>query len=276
VTRYLRLWLALGRFGLIREMTFRSNFLVRVSVEVLWFVIMLIFYDVIFTQTAGNDVAGWGRHEYYFFVGCYFALGGLIETLFLSNCGEFAELVRSGDLDFYLLKPIDEQFLLSCREIDWATFPNVLMGFGLMAYALVEIGYTFDPLGGGLFLLHTAAFLVLFVCGVALSYSFLLMLTATSVWLVRNQSLYELWWLFTTLMRYPRQIFMRSWAAPLGQIFTFVIPIMVVVNVPADVMAKELFDPVLVGFTLLATAVMLYLSRKFFRHALRKYRSASS
>jgi ABC-2 type transport system permease protein len=150
------------------------------------------------------------------------------------------------------------------------------MGFGLMAYALLEIGYTFDPLGGGPFLLRTAAFLVLFFCGVALSYSFLLMLTATSVWLVRNQSLYELWWLFTTLMRYPRQIFMRSWAAPLGQIFTYVIPIMVVVNVPADVMAKELFDPVLVGFTLLATVAMLYLSRKFFRHALRKYRSASS
>jgi ABC-2 type transport system permease protein len=77
-------------------------------------------------------------------------------------------------------------------------------------------------------------------------------------------------------MRYPREIFSRSWAAPLGRLFTFVIPIMVVVNVPADVMAKELFDPWLVGFMLLATAALLYLSRKFFRHALRKYRSASS
>ena len=51
---------------------------------------------------------------------------------------------------------------------------------------------------------------------------------------------------------------------------------MVVVNVPAGVMVKELFDPWLVGFTLVATVVLLYLSRKFFRHALRKYRSASS
>ena len=85
VTRYFRLWFALGRFGLLREMAFRSNFLVRVAVEVLWFVIMLIFYDAIFTQTAGNAVAGWGRNEYFFFVGCYFALGGLIETLFLEQ-----------------------------------------------------------------------------------------------------------------------------------------------------------------------------------------------
>jgi ABC-2 type transport system permease protein len=276
VARYFRLWFALGRFGLIREMAFRTNFLVRVSVEVLWFVVMLIFYDVIFTQTAGAAVAGWGRYEYYFFVGCYFALGGLIEALFLSNCGEFAELVRSGNLDFYLLKPIDEQFLLSCREIDWATAPNVLMGFGLMTYALTQMGWELDVLHCGTFLLEAGAFLVLFFCGVALSYSFLLMLTATSVWTVRNQSLYELWWLFTTLMRYPREIFSQSWAAPLGRVFTYVLPIMVVVNVPADVMAKELFDPWLVGFMLLATAALLYLSRKFFRHALRKYRSASS
>jgi ABC-2 type transport system permease protein len=276
VARYFRLWYALGRFGLIRELAFRSNFLARVAVEVLWFGIMLIFYDTVFTQTAGEPVAGWGRHEYFFFVGCYFALGGLIETLFLSNCGEFAELVRSGDLDFYLLKPIDEQFLLSCRDIDWATAPNVLMGAGLMIFALVAMGWEFDPLNGGPFLLRAGLFLLLFFCGVALSYSFLLMLTSTSVWLVRNQSLYELWWLFTTLMRYPREIFSNTWAAPLGRLFTYVIPIMVVVNVPAHLMVSSLFDPWLVGYTLLATVALLYLSRKFFRHALRKYRSASS
>ena len=45
-----------------------------------------------------------------FFVGCFFALNGLIEMLFLENCNDFAELVRTGDLDFLLLRPIDEQF----------------------------------------------------------------------------------------------------------------------------------------------------------------------
>ena len=59
----------------------------------------------------------------------------LIETLFLENCNEFADLVRSGDLDFFLLKPIDEQFLVSCRRIDWSCAPNVLLGFGVMGYA---------------------------------------------------------------------------------------------------------------------------------------------
>ena len=97
-----------------------------------------------------------------------------------------------------------------------------------------------------------------------------------AVWLVRNQSLYELWWLASTLMRYPREIFTQSWAAILGRLFTYVIPIMLVVNVPARVIVDRVLDPWMVGFMILATAVMLFVSRKWFRFSLQKYRSASS
>jgi ABC-2 type transport system permease protein len=266
--RYLRLWGAFARYGLTREMAFRSNFLIKISVELLWLGILLVFYDTVFAQT--SVVAEWTREEYLFFVGCHFALGGLLETLFLGNCGEFADLVRSGDLDFYLLKPIDEQFLITCRDLDWSTAPNVLIGAGVMAFALWQMpGWEFNPW-------VALSFVVLFACGTAIAYSFLLMLTASSVWMMRNQSLYEIWWLFSTLMRYPREIFLRSWwAYPIGWFFTFVIPVMLVINVPARVMVKTL-EPEFVAFTLLATAVLLYLSRKVFRLALRRYRSASS
>ena len=67
-------------------------------------------------------------------------------------------------------------------------------------------------------------------CGVAMAYSLLLMLCSLSVWMVRNQSLMEMWWLFSTLMRYPREIFSTtSWALPLGWFFTFVVPVMLLI-----------------------------------------------
>jgi ABC-2 type transport system permease protein len=264
--RYVRLWLALARYGLTRELAFRGNFLVKVTVEVLWLGILLIFYDTVFTQT--SVVAEWNRDQYLFFVGCHYALGGLIETLFLGNCGEFADLVRSGDLDFYLLRPVDEQFMVTVRDVDWATAPNVLLGAGVMGFALWQAGWTFDPVQAG-------AFLVLFACGLGLAYGFLLLLTSSSVWLMRNQSLYEMWWLFSTLMRYPREIFAGAWAYPLGWFFTFVIPVILVTNVPARAMVKALDWRVAV-YTVAATVVLLLLSRKVFRLALRRYRSASS
>ena len=71
-----------------------------------------------------------------------------------------------------------------------------------MVIALYDLNWTFDP---G----RVLAFLVLFVCGVLIAYSFMLLLTSTSVWLVRNQSLMEMWWLFSSLARYPREIFAR-------------------------------------------------------------------
>jgi ABC-2 type transport system permease protein len=270
LSRYLRLWFALGRFGLVRELAFRGNFLVKVSVEALWFVILLIFWDTVFAQT--SVVAGWTKAQYMFFVGCYFALEGMLETFFLSNCGEFADLVRSGDLDFTLLQPIDEQFLVSCKNIDWTTVPNVVLGGAVMIHALVALHWPFDPL-------RIIMFLMLFGCSLALAYSFLLMLMSSSVWLIRNQSLFEMWWLFTTLVRYPREIFAGTWAAPLGFLFTYIIPIMLMLNVPAQVMVKGLDQALqwpMIGLTLVMTAALVWISRQFFRLALRRYRSASS
>jgi ABC-2 type transport system permease protein len=247
-------------------MSFRANFLAKLFVELLWLVLIVMFYELVFAKT--KTLAGWDRNQYLFFVGCHYALGGLVETFFLDNCTNFAELVRSGDLDTYLLKPIDEQFLITCRRMDWSTFPNILQGGAVMVYSLIAMDWQFEP--GKVF-----AFGVLFACGCLMAYSFLLMLCSLSVWMVRNQSLMEMWWLFTTLMRYPREIFNVSWAHPVGLFFTFVVPVLLVVNVPVNTMVRA-FDWPFIGGMVLAAILLLLLSRAFFRRALRSYRSASS
>jgi ABC-2 type transport system permease protein len=264
--RYLRLFAAFGRFSLLTEMAFRANYLLKITVEILWIVLLLLFYKTIFGKTA--SVADWSEDEYFFFLGVYYALDGLMETLFLTNFSEFAELVRKGDLDLILLQPIDEQFLVSCRTIDWSTVPNIFMGVGLMIYGLTKMGWPIS-------ILQTAVFAVTFPCALAMSYSFILMLASTAVWLVRNQSLYEMWWLFTSLMRYPKEIFRGTLGAPVGMLFTFLIPVLLVSNVPARTLAKA-FEPWLAGYMVLATVALVALSRWVFRRALRSYRSASS
>jgi ABC-type uncharacterized transport system permease subunit len=56
----------------------------------------------------------------------------------------------------------------------------------------------------------------------------------------------------------------------------FIIPILIVVYVPARYLVKMIDEPALIGFTLLVTVGLLFVSRRFFRFALRRYRSASS
>src|SRR5262249_19552880 len=152
---------------------------------------------------------------------------------------------------------------------DWSTAPNVLMGMAVMGTALSQMGWPIT-------LLQVVAFGLLFICATALAYSFLLLLTSSAVLLVRNQNLMGMWWLFTSLMRYTCEIFLKvGWAEPVGLFFTFIVPVMLVISVPAQIMVKIL-EPHLAAFTIVATAVMLFVSRKFFRYALRRYRSASS
>jgi ABC-2 type transport system permease protein len=265
--RYLRLWAAFARFDLASEMAFRGNFALKVLVELLWLGILLVFYSTLFDKT--ESIAGWDKDQYLVFLGCYYTLEGLIETLFLANCSNFADLIREGNLDQYLLKPIDEQFLVSCRNFDWSTAPKLFLGVAVIGYGLQGMGW---PIHVG----HVLAFLILFVCGTVLAYSFLLMLTSTGVWMVRNTSLMEMWWLLTTVMRYPREIYRGGWASAVGVFFWYLVPVLLVINVPASVIITRVFDPGSVAFMLLATGGMFWLSRWFFLRALRSYRSASS
>jgi len=264
--RYLRLLGAFARFSLSTELAFRANFLMKITVELLWLGILLNFYDMLFGNT--KEVGGWDGNRYLFFIGCYYLLEGTIETFFLSNCTEFSDLVRSGDLDTYLLRPIDEQFLITCRSIDWSTAPKLVLGPVVMGVALWRLqSFELD---------RAAAFVVLFLCSVAIAYSFLVLLTMTAVWLVRNQSLMELWWLLTTLMRYPKEIYGRTWwAMPIYYGGWWLLPVLLIINVPASTMVNGL-DWQNALWAVVAAVAMLAVSRWFFLLSLRSYRSASS
>jgi ABC-2 type transport system permease protein len=127
------------------------------------------------------------------------------------------------------------------------------------------------------------------VLGVLILYSVMISLAATSIWLGRNQSLYDFWFYITNFSRYPMEIYSGAYPGgsptlagrALYNMFTFVIPILVVINVPANVMAKPftLDDTsmiLLAGFAVVATVVSLVASRWVFQRALGSYRSASS
>src|SRR5688500_7542016 len=72
--RYFTLWTALAKFSLLGELAFRANFLLKVFVELLWLGILLLFNLTLFQQT--DEIDGWDHHQYLFFIGTYFAMGG--------------------------------------------------------------------------------------------------------------------------------------------------------------------------------------------------------
>src|SRR5579872_1522542 len=61
VTRYFRIYAALWRTSITREMSCKGNFLLWIIVELLWFGLQLSFVGVVFTQT--SQIGSWSAWE---------------------------------------------------------------------------------------------------------------------------------------------------------------------------------------------------------------------
>jgi ABC-2 type transport system permease protein len=183
-------------------------------------------------------------------------------------------------LDFALLKPIDTQFLISLQRVNWASLINFLAGGILLAISLSQLSQR-EEKPFQLTLMIIILYPIFIACGVAILYSLMVSLAATSIWLGRNQSLYDFWFYITNFSRYPKEIYSGTFGWPLRWFFTFIVPVLIVVNVPARIMAQPLRPDTSLGlamgvFAVVATVLCLIASRFIFRWSLLSYRSASS
>ena len=272
---YRRVWLTFVRNALIREMTFRMNFIITVLTRALWFCSQVLLFKIIFSNVA-QITEGWNEYQYFAFMATGMLINALIESLFMPNTANFSELIRTGNLDFALLKPIDTQFLISFEKMDLAMLNQVLLSVGLLVYALSNL-----PVGVEVSLVGVALYVLFVVAGVTIFYSLMISLASTAIWFGRNQSLYDFWFYITVFARYPRSIYQTEPASVAGSLilftFTFVVPILVVVTVPARVLLGTLEHQAwLAGVALAAAVFGLLVSRVIFTRSLRSYRSASS
>jgi ABC-2 type transport system permease protein len=239
------------------------------------------FYLLIFQYTSSIGYGtGWGKWEFFAFLATTMLVNSLVQAFFMPNCEDISELIRTGGLDFALLKPIDTQFLISLEKVDWSSLANFLAGLVLLIVSVVQMtARPVEPLVVTPIMIALYVFYVL--AGVAILYSLMISLSATSIWLGQNRSLYDFWFYITNFSRYPMEIYEGAWGTPLRLICTFIIPVLIVVNVPARIIAQPV-SPAgaalwpLALFALVATAGCLALSRWVFLASLRSYRSASS
>ncbi|OHB72142.1 MAG: ABC transporter permease [Planctomycetes bacterium RBG_13_63_9] len=272
---YFRVLLTFLRNSLVRDMTFRADFLINTIAATSWVVMTFGFYLLVFRYTAMLGAgSGWGRYEFFLFLATTLLINSLVRGLFLANAVEFSEQVRTGALDFALLKPIDTQFLVSLGRIEWAAVGPFACGLLLMGYSLCHVEYMPGPVQVILYVFYV-------LCGVAIYYSLMIAMAATSIWLGRNRTLLDFWFYITNFARYPMEIYSGPYGRPLRHLFTFFIPVLIAVNVPARLLAKpfDLQSPAawqLPLFAILATVLSLVASRWVFNRSLLSYRSASS
>jgi ABC-2 type transport system permease protein len=272
MNRYLTIFGTFARACLVRDMTFRANFLLECLTSLGWMSMNLAFYLLVFqfTPEIGRGT-GWTKEPFFAFVATGLIINSIVQALFMPSAEELTEMVRTGGLDAALVKPLDAQFLLSMHRIDFSSFANGIVGLVLLAWSVGRLGHTPPPV---VWLVYP----LLVLCGVAILYALVIMLAAATIFMGRNQSLYDFWFYIINFSRYPAEIYAGPWGGPLRALCTFILPILLVVNIPARTIGQPLMGgswwPI--AGAVVAAVASLVVSRFVFQAALTRYRSASS
>jgi len=262
LARYIGIYAALWKNSVTREMIFKTNFILWIVVELLWFALQLCFVSVVYMHT--DSIGTWTKWQVVMLIGASHFIQQIFQAFFLINCANLSELVRTGKLDFLLLLPVNTRFVVSLRQVDLGSFVNAATALVVMLYAAHQMQLT--PT-----LAQLLGFGVLCVVGILIHYSLMFMLATISFWTVRAQGIVWAYYNLFQIARLPDEAFRGLFKIA----FTFAVPMLLVSNVPVRLLINTLTGPKLL--LLLCAAVFCWLiSSLVWRISVRHYTSASS
>jgi viologen exporter family transport system permease protein len=261
--RYLSIYAALWKNSVTREMIFKSNFLLWIIVELLWFGLQLSFIGVLYLHT--DHIGTWTGWQVVMLIGASHLIQQIYQAFFLINCTNLSELVRTGKLDFLLLLPVNTRFVVSLRQVDLGAFVNAGFAVLVMIYAGYQLHFT--PT-----ILQVLGFVILVIAGVIVHYSLMFLLAAISFWTVRAQGIVWGYYNLFNIARLPDEAFSGFFRL----FFTFAIPMLLVSNVPVRLLVKPATSPKWALLLLAMSVVCFAVSEWGWRASLKRYTSASS
>jgi len=262
--RYLGIYAALWKNSVTREMNFKTNFLLWIVVEVLWFGLQLAFIGVLYLHT--EQIGTWSKWQVVMLVGASHFIQQVFQAFFLINCTNLSELVRLGKLDFLLLLPVNSRFVVSFRQVDLGAFVNAASAVAVMVYAARRM----DLSPGAA---QIAEFLVLCAAGILIHYSLMFLLASISFWTVRAQGIVWGYYNLFQIARMPDEAFGRGL---FRGFFTFAVPMLLVSNVPVRLLVDKLSSAGPLLLLLVMSGLCFAVSEWIWRLSLRQYTSASS
>ncbi|MBL8094618.1 MAG: ABC-2 family transporter protein [Anaerolineales bacterium] len=249
--------------SLIAQLEYRFSFIGNFSMEAGYLLVKLSYVVVVYR--AGVTLNGLTPDEVLLFSGTFVALTGLYAGLFMINNYNLRSLIKDGDLDLLLTKPVSTQFLVTLRRSDLTIFAvDVLAGGVMVALAWARLGLpvSLSTVGG---------YAVFFALSALVSYCLFLLPLLLTFWLLNATALagiVDSFWDFNSM---PMDIYSR-WIQSVG---IFVLPIFVITNFP-PMAALSRLAPAYMAWAVGLPVLLLWVVHVVWTRGLRAYNSASS
>ena len=260
--RYLLVMMAFFRASAIADLEYRLNIVVKVLTDILWYSAQLAVFEVLFHNA--RTISGWTLESTRVFLGILFVVDALWMVLFSENLDHFSEKIRRGDIDLLLTKPINAQFMLSFQRLNTSYVINIALTLGWLTWAILRLDQ-------GFVWMRVLMLLIMIPCSLSIIYGIRFLFSGSALIFTQAENINYVWYQIYRLGTRPDSIY-PPW---LRYAILTVIPVGFVASVPARlILGEKSYE--LVAAALALAALSIFVSRWFWKFALRFYSSASS
>jgi ABC-2 type transport system permease protein len=260
----LRQWVVLLRIGLASAVQYRADFAMTAVGAICYEAVSLAFVGVI--VYAFGSIGGWSLVEVAFVYGIR-CMGHALHGVLSGQLWATDRVVREGEFDRYLLRPINPLIQLLTRRFQVTAVGDIVFGLVVLSVTAVAAPVAWS--------VGSVAYLVVAVVGSAFLESAVMLAIASSTFrlLVSGPILQMADTVFVTFGPYPLSVLPRG----VAYLLTFVLPLAYAAFFPAAVLLQrtnDLFVPTWMAVASPAIGLLLYVAAvAFFHRQMRHYSS---
>lgn len=246
-----------------RMMEYKGDFIIGIIGFILFQVSNLLFLWLVFQQVP--DLMGWSISEIVFIYGFSLIPKGLDHLLFDNLWAVGHYIVRKGEFDKYLTRPVNTLFHVMVEKFQIDALGELIMGFALLALTVPQtsVEWSVQKVLLGLAVIPFAA----------LIYTAVKIITASvAFWSKRSGSVIYMFYMVSDFAKYPVSIYNRV----VRDVITYFIPFAFTAYYPAVYILRGENPLFCIGMPVLISIIMMALGIAVWHKGMRAYESAGS
>ena len=265
--RHIRRALRIHRIFIAQElkkmMEYKGDFIVGITGFLMTQCSNLLFLWLIFANIP--SLMGWSLNQIVFIYG-FSLIPKAIDHLFFDNLWSIGFfIVRKGDFDKYLTRPVNTLFQVMAEKLQIDAFGELIVGIALVSVTIPQLGIEWSAVK--ILLALVAVFFATFI------YTGIKTITASvAFWVKRSGNVIYMFYMVSDFAKYPVSIYNDV----IKNIITYIIPFAFASFYPAlYILTGEnpLFN---VGMTVVSAAVLMTIGVFVWHKGIRAYESAGS
>jgi ABC-2 type transport system permease protein len=262
IRRYWSIFWKLRVMQLMLVLEYRADFIFWAFISGMWTSFNFFFIHIL--ASTSKQIGGWNENELFVLMSVFNIIDAFIWSFFYFNMSRYVNRVFNGELDGFLVKPVDTQFILSTEHNSYNNSIRLFIGIGMLLFSTSRLE---NPPG----FMEWVLFVPLLLFGLLLLYSLWFSVATVSFWVERLGNINDIIPSLRRLAQVPRSVYTGIFSF----VFCTIFPVALITSLPAEVLTGRFSLPWVVffiGFSLFA----FIFSRFFFHFSLKKYASVGS